>query len=81
MKACMGKLPAKSEIGAEVVKSVGDEGELGAGNFEGIDGLIRGRGTKAMLDKPSVGFLDVESVAVMANNNIGFIKQSMEIAD
>jgi hypothetical protein len=50
----MGKLPSKSEIGAQVIESIRDEGELGAGNLECVDGLVRGRGTKAMLDEPCV---------------------------
>jgi hypothetical protein len=81
MKACMRKLPSKSEISSEVVKSVGYECKLGSGNLESIDGLIRRRRFEAMLDEPGIAFLDVELIAVVANNNIGFIEQGVEIAD
>ncbi len=81
MEAGMGKLSADLEIGPEVVKPIGDERKLVARDLEGVDRLIRTWRLKAVFDKTRVGFLEVEFVAVVGDDDIGLVKEPPQVFD
>lgn len=79
MFAGMWELPANTKESASGVKLIAIKLEMLSEDFEGIDLFVRRWGFKLMVDKPRVGFFDIEGVAIVSDRNITRGDQLMEI--
>ncbi len=61
------------------VKLIGIQAELFTKDLQGIDGAIRWWRFKFMVDKPGVGFFEIEAVAIVSDGDIATAQQLMEI--
>lgn len=75
----MGEFFAKPQILAKVIQAVRVKSKLFPRDLDGIDGFIGGWRVKAMGNEAGADFLDVELVAVVADQYVRFVKQLPEI--
>ncbi len=63
------------------VELIGIQAELLPQDLQGVDGTIRRGRFKFMVNKPGIGFFEVEAIAIVSNGYITTAEELMEVLD